>query len=445
MQMIISIETVVNTMWEWVIPTIVGSLMLGALLLLVRLVAKGIFRLLLKPRIIIRPSAGDASEGSRVSPPFFPTKKVTLWIQCTNNIHVNNITFRRICRYQRYCLLFRFFFKIGVLQNRRWCSFANVDDWVIEAHGFVKPSDVEKDRIETTFFTDGKLTLRPSMGTMIGGTWTPLDIPFKLSCERPHTLAVILDYNIDLKHRAGALQNLGRFLRFIGVKGSDLFRTSKTVDIDWDTCLQEGAKPTTNEGGLPEFSHGKRYIGSSYRGLERVDKAKELTSSLGNCIMQYVNKDPRPTEMSAWEVMQSMHREMPGVRMAINLPPDGVYRTVPIDRMKELLACWNYCKDFCDGFLNCTHYAGLVKHFVQYFAFFPQLLEDSFKYLCVKGHSSFADLALWLKCKENRSIPALTKFTIEEMRIVHMNRRMCKSLEKRTDKQATVIRKLGSK
>lgn len=426
---------------EWIIPAIAGPLAVGAFVLLVRVVLRGVFRLFVRPRISIRHTVGNKCEGDGQVSPFFPTRRVSLWVQSSADVHVDFITFRRICKYQRHCLLFRFFIKVGVLGDQRWCSFAKVNDCVFESHGFVKPSDAEKVKIETTVANEGELALRPSMGTMIGGRWTSLDVPFILSCERPHTLTVTLDYGVDLRHRSGILRNLDAFLSLAGMKNSHVFCTTKRVDIDWGTHVQKRAEPAADGSGIPEFKAGEIYVGSSYSGFGWVSRAKELTSCLNSCIATCISKDPRPTETPAWEVMESMRRKMPDVLISVELPSSGVYWSLPAEATKELLGCWSFCRQFCDEFLGCTNYVGLCKLFMEYSVFFPQLLADSHAYLCFKGRSTRMEFIHWLERKGQSGILSLGRFAVTQWKVWCSSRKACKVLRRRTDRQAdTVIR-----
>ena len=426
---------------DWVIPAIVGPLILGVLLLVARVIMGSVFRWLIKPEVTVKPAVADTLEEAS-GPPLFPTRRVAIWIKSSDNVHVDSITFKRICRYQRHCLLFRFFVRVGVLRDRRWCHFANVNDFRFEARGFVEPSAEEKHAITLRLADEGELTLRPSVATMLGGRWIAVDVPFTLSCERPHALAVRLDYSVELRNRSATLRTLSGVVNFLRVKNSNVFRTARSVDIDWGGLMQKGHEPSANGGKIRESRSGEVGIGSWYGGLGRIDRARELTSSLGRCIGEYAATAPRPTETSAWEVMESIRQEIPDVHIAVSMPPDGVYLSVPMEATKELLGCWSFCRQFCDEFLGCTGYAGLCRYFAGYFAFFPQLLADSHAYLCLRGHSARIDLIGLLERRGEPGLPSLGKFAAEEWKFWCRSRKSCKVLRRRTDMQADVVVRL---
>ena len=427
-----------------VLYTLLYTLIAGILFLILRLILRGIYRLLARPTINISYTIGEAPTGTKEFS-FFPTKQVSLWIESKTDIDMSSITFRRICRYQRHCLLFRFFFRLGVLRDRAWCSFANVNDWILEGnYGFIEPTEAEKETINDAVIDIGELTLRPSVSTLRKGTSTQVDVPFRLSCERPHTVVVTVSSKVNLRHRGLALRALKGILDTIRITDINLFRVTKSINLDWAKGTDKKTQKESNDCERGNFEADKTYIGTSYRGIMQTDKAKELTLSLKNCIDQFISKTSTPSEIKVEDAIKELRREIPHAKIVLSASPQGSYRVLPIDTVKELLSCWITCRDFCNEFLNCTNYAALFKYFGTYFIFFPYLLANTFRFLCIKGHSTRVDLLHWFAYREGRGLPALIRLVFAQLKFLRDSRSTCRLLQRRNNKQAEIVIKLAN-
>ncbi len=427
---------------EALIITVLSTLIVGILFVLLRLILRGIYRLIARPKINLSYAIEEASAEIKEST-LFPTKKVGLWIESKTDIDVNSITFKRVCEYQKHCLLYRFFFGIGVLRDRAWCSFANVNDWTSEGnYGFAKSAQLDKETINELLIDSGELTLTPYVSILNKGTSTQVDIPFRLSCERPHTILVTVYCKPNLKYRARALRVLKGILNAIKITNIDTFGVTKSVNINWDKSANNKIQRESNDWKRRNLDVNQIYIGSSYRGMVKTEKAIQMISILNNCISRFITKSDTPSEMKANEIMKEFRRETPNAKIVLTISPQKSYRILSKERVKELTNCWITCRDFSNEFLNCTNYAALFKYFDYYLIFFPTLLANTFRYLCIKGHSTRVDLLYWLAHRKGQGLSSLMKFTLTQLSFLYDSQVTCHLLKSKTDKQAKVAIKL---
>jgi len=329
-----------------------ATLLVGLLLLLLSFFLRIMFRFFLRPKVNIKHTIGDVS--TEVSNSInLQTRKVSLWIQSTSDIGIKTITFKRICRYKSHCLLFKFFTKVGVLRDRKWCSFANADDFSLNAHGLLEPSDKERKGIIATLAKSGELTLKPSTETIAMGQWIAVDIPLILSLKRPHIIQVTLDYNVDLKNRSKVVQSINSLLDFMRMKNNHVFCTTEKIYIDWGKHIGERPSPLIDTGGK-RLRASEGYIGSSYKGITKVDRAQKLISSLQVCITEHIRKysgkKPQPNKVSTQKIRELLRQELPDADISFTQPPNGAYRAISEEEARELLVCWSICRDFARNF-----------------------------------------------------------------------------------------------
>lgn len=105
-------------------------------------------RYLVKPRIKTKISLGKEidveSPLMKEKLKLFTAKESSIWLSTNRNIELLSVTFRRLCQYQKDCVLYRFLLRSGLLRDKKWCSCASVDDWVY-TDTFIRPAD-EDDR-----------------------------------------------------------------------------------------------------------------------------------------------------------------------------------------------------------------------------------------------------------------------------------------------------------
>lgn len=97
-----------------------------------------IIRWKLRPKIEIKDVLGDLEEVEFEGANLFTRRKVTLFIQnkCNRPLKLKSVTFRRLCRFQNQCLLFRYLQKTEAVPNKDWCPCSSVTDWNLVVAGF---------------------------------------------------------------------------------------------------------------------------------------------------------------------------------------------------------------------------------------------------------------------------------------------------------------------
>ncbi len=145
-------------------------------------------RLILKPKLAIRHTI-EPMETSMSKKTSANEKMLTsfggfsVWISSSETIHVDKITFKRLCRYQKNCLLFDFFLGVGAIQSRAWCPNANVATLKNEPQGLEKPSEQEEEMIKQAKLYTGEFSYSLTNKVIQKGVWISINAPFYLLKE----------------------------------------------------------------------------------------------------------------------------------------------------------------------------------------------------------------------------------------------------------------------
>lgn len=421
-----------------VVATILATIFLAILGFLIRF----ILRLILRPKITIRHTIEpiEVSKSEQA-----PAKEKTLakfgdfsvWIKSSETIHIDRITFKRLCRYQDNCLLFDFFSKVGAIQNRIWCPMANVDTLKNDPRGLEKPAEQEEEAIKQAMFHTGEFSYRLTNKVLQKGVWINIDAPFHLLKELYHIMQIRLDYQVILPDEAKGIRFLNNFLeRIYRIRDNAQFSELKRVGVEFIGNNNKASTNSVKEDREPKPSDSV-VIGTAYHGLKKIEEINKIISDLQEHINAFLIKHTPSdvVELSTQELRDSIEKEIPTIEsMGFTQPPNGKYRTLPKDAWEDLLPCLYIAGDFCKRFMNCANYAQLSSCFVQYFALLPYLLKDSYSYLVVTNHNPFVDILINLKLRTKGLFPTLIRTIKLELEFMVKFHRIKRELRQRHNK-----------
>ena len=160
---------------------------------------KNIIRIIMKPKIEIKFIPGELKQVEYKGDKLYTRRKVTLWIQNIGNKTLNckSVTFRRICRFQKKCMIFKYLQKTKAISIKDWCPCSSVTDWEYPTT-FKQPTHENEKKIITKFAQDGKLTLIPFNNTLSPGNWQALEVPLFLRTNKSHIVEITLSFKIKL-------------------------------------------------------------------------------------------------------------------------------------------------------------------------------------------------------------------------------------------------------
>jgi len=155
-------------------------------------------RYLVKPRIKIKISLGQQFD---IKPPptkkkLFTAREVSIWLYTNRNIDLSSVTFRRLCQYQKNCMLYRFLLKAGLSRDKKWCSYASVDDWGYP-DSFIRPTEEDEEKEQARkHMMEGRLTLKPKVNRIVKDYWVALDMPLRLRDNKSHLVELTLSFGL---------------------------------------------------------------------------------------------------------------------------------------------------------------------------------------------------------------------------------------------------------
>lgn len=437
-----------SVLWTFV-TTVLATIFLVFLGFLMRFT----LRLILKPKITIRHTiepmeismSNGASANEKVLTSF---GDFSVWISSSETVHVDKITFKRLCRYQKNCLLFDFLLGVDAIQSRAWCPNANVDTLKNDPRGLEKPSEQEEETIKQAMFYTGEFSYRLTNKVIQKGVWISINAPFHLLKELYHAIQIRLDYHVVLSDRVKLLRFLNELLEKIyRIRDNTQFSDLKRVGVDF---IGNEVKPSSNqlEKDKTQKPLDNVVIGTGYHGSPQIADAHEIISDLLKQINTFLSKHApsEVMEFSVQEMLNELKRKIPAIEnMGFTQPPNGKYRSLPKAGWDDLIPCLVIAGNFCRKFLNCANFAALNTYFVEYFALLPYLLKDSYSYLLVANHNPFADVVLNLKLRNKGYIPTLIKTIKTELVFMFKFRKAKRELRRRNNKLVKQYKEIRDK
>ena len=408
---------------------IVGAI--AGLLTLLFFLLPQIIRWRLRPKIEIKHVLGDLEEVEFGGANLFTRRKVTLWIQnkCNRPLKLKSVTFRRLCRFQKQCLLFRYLRKTEAVPNKDWCPCSSVTDWNLVVAGFEQPTEEEEGKIRTLFADEGKLKLTPAHNVIPKKYWREFEVPLKLRDAKPHIVEVTLSFDTCLEDISPILGVLHRIINPISGKTGYSHTLTRYMNVD----------PRSGEDLEASISKQKEELGGEFRVaysyFHEPAMFQAQLKSLEVELMHFFSRTYPMSEIPAEDLRKKLKENSPEADIVYSSPPNGRYRLIADDELQEMLKVWSIFRNICKEFLDCEEYAILFKLFRSKLIHpaLPKLLDCAYKYLMLSSHCPLVDLKVNLSKRTNPLPLVLLNVVINELKILALELKTKSSLKREVD------------
>jgi hypothetical protein len=349
-----------------------------------------IIRWRLRPKIEVTYVLGDLEEVEFEEAKLFTRRKVTLWIQnkCDRPLKLESVTFRRLCRFQKQCLLFRYLQKTDAVPNKDWCPCSSVTDLDFVVAGFEQPTKEEEGEILATFADEGKLKLTPAHNVIPKKSWREFEVPLKLRDAKTHIIEVTLSFDTSFEDISPLLGALHRIIN--PTSGKTDYRHTLTRNIIVD--------PRSDEDLDASISEQKEELGGEFRAAYLYFRKSAMfqaqLKSLKIELMRFFSKKYPLSEISAEDLRKTLKEYLPEADIVYSSSPNDRYRAISKDEAEGMLKVWSTFRNICKEFLDCEQYAILNYLFVRVLIHpaLPKLMDCTYKYLVLSSHSPLVDL-----------------------------------------------------
>ncbi|RZN15330.1 MAG: hypothetical protein EF812_02675 [Methanosarcinales archaeon] len=419
--------------------TIIGAI--AGILSLLYFLFPQIIRWRLRPKIEIKHVMGDLEEVEFGGAKLFTRRKVTLGIQnkCNRPLKLESVTFRRLCRFQKQCLLFRYLQKTHALSNKDWCQCSSVTDLDFVAAGFEQPTEEEKKKIVATFADEGKLKLTPAHNVIPKKRWREFEVPLKLRDAKPHIVELTLSFDNSFEDISPSLRALHRVVNPTSEKTGYSHTLIRNIIVD--LCSDEDLEAS--------ISKQKEELGGEFRAaysyFHEPAMFQAQLKSLEIELMHFLSKNYPVSEISAEDLRKTLKENLPEADIVYSSPPNDRYRAISKDEVEGILKVWSTFRNICKEFLDCEQYAILNYLFVRVLIHpaLPRLMECTYKYLVLSSHSPLVDLKVNVS-KRTTPLPlVLFKFVIDELKILAFGLKTKRSLKREVDHIAESVKQLS--
>lgn len=373
---------------------LIGSIigLLAVFISSIHSVAPALFRFLIKPKITTKVTFGKKSEvrGSVTKDILFVAKDTSIWLTSNRNVELSAVTFRRLCRCNDKCLLFRFFWKSGILKDSKWCVCGSVDD-IYYPDAYLKASDeAEKRKQFREFFQLGKLKLIPKENIVSRDSWVVLDVPLKLRNNKRHNIIITLSVKMNYNELPYFFRLISNIFGFNNKIQSLSYSISQTIPIN---CLESSEKVNTNTE-IKNNNKAGFQIAFSYNGLSRDTEFQKIMDSL----VQGINanrKNPKPpARISVNEMRNLLKDHFPQTETTFSEPPDKILNTFwDEEELKNSVTISSNIMAFSREFLDCESYSSLNTSSMKCFLLLPDLLNKTYLYLTISSVDPFATIS----------------------------------------------------
>jgi len=399
-----------------------------------------IIRWRLRPKIEIKHVLGDLEEVEFGEAKLFTRRKVTLWIQnrCNRPLKLESVTFRRLCRFQKQCLLFRYLQKTHAVPSKDWCPCSSVTDWNFVAAGFEQPTEEEKEKIVATFADEGKLKLIPAHNIIPKESWREFEVPLRLRDAKPHIVEITLSFDTSFEDISPSLKALHRVVN--PTSGKTGYGHTLIRNIIVDLRNDEGVEPLASK--QKEQLGGEFRVAYSY--LHEPAMFQAQLKSLETELMCFFRKKYSLSEISAEDLGKKLKENFAEADIVYSSPPNSKYRIPTDEEMKGMIKVWSTFRNICKEFLDCEQYAILFKLFGSKLIHpaLPKLLDCTYKHLVISTHNPLVDLKLNLSNRTNLLPLAFLKVAINELKVLAFELKIKSLLKRRVDRIAQSVRQL---
>lgn len=402
-------------------------------------------RYLVKPRIKTKISLGKEID---VKPPptkekLFTAREVSIWL-CTNrNIDLSSVTFRRLCQYQKNCMLYRFLLKIGLSRDRKWCSYASVDDWDCPGTFVCPTGEDEKKEQAKKHIMEGRLTLKPKENRIVKNYWVALDMPLRLRDNRLHLVELTLSFGLRSEDTPLLNRLVSRALDSVGREITYLYSEQRKVYISCEDKKEVRKERETTDRVARDTGYRVAY---SYHGLEEFAECQKIMEDLVSGRQSVLRKlNPLHSKVPAYELRSTIKEDFPNIEIAFTQPPDGIYYMADEEDFKTITQMWPNVRQFVLKFLNCESFTQLFRDYTKCFLFLPEILSMTYKYLVIASENSIVSITANISNRSNVLAIALVHAVYSEFRIKVRMARQKRAIRKRLDKIVNYLDLPGSK
>jgi len=429
-----------------IIGAIVGILVF--LFAFIRYVLPIACRYLVKPRIKTKISLGKEidvdSPLTKEKVKLFTARESSIWL-CTNrNIELSSVTFRRLCQYQKNCMLYRFLLKSGLLRDKKWCSCASVDDWVY-TDTFICPTDeAERKRQSSKHFIEGRLTLNPKENRIVKDSWVVLDMPLRLRDNKLHFVELTLSFRVRSEDTPFLNRLVNRVLNSAGREITYSYSEQRKIYISCEDKKEARKERETTDRVARDIGYR---VALSYHGWGKVAEYQEIMGGLVSGIQFVLKKvNPPNSKVPAYELRNAIKEKFPKIETVFTQPPDGIYYTANEEALKIIYQkIWPNVREFVLKFLNCEGVSQLCSHSMRCFPLLPEILSMAYKYLVIASENSIASIAVNISNRSNMLAIALVHAVYSEFKIRVQMARQKRAIRKRVDKMANYFNLAKSK
>jgi hypothetical protein len=387
----------------------------------------------LRPKIEIKDVLGDLEEVEFEGANLFTRRKVTLLIQnkCNRPLKLKSVTFRRFCRFQKQCLLFRYLQKTEAVPNKDWCPCSSVTDLNFVVAGFEQPTEEEEGEILARFADEGKFKLTPAPNVIPKKIWREFEVPLNLRDAKPHILEVILSFDTCLEDISPFLGALHRIINPTSGKTGYSHTLTRYIIVE----PRSGEDLEASISKQKEELEGEFRVAYSYFHEPAMFQAQ--LKSLKIELMRFFSKKYPLTEISK--------DNFPEADIGYSSPPNDRHRLISKEEMEGMQKVWSTFRNICKEFLDCEQYAILFKLFESKLIHpaLPKLLDCTYKYLVLSSHSPLVDLKVNLSKRTNPLPLVLLKVVIKELKILAREQKTKTSLKREVDHIAEYVEQLS--
>jgi len=389
---------------------------------------------LVKPRIKTKISLGKKIdvESPVTKERLFTAREIAIWL-CTNrNIDLSSVTFRRLCQYQKNCMLYRFLLKIGLSRDKKWCSYASVDDWDCTGTFICPTEEDEKKEQARKHMMEGRLTLKPKVNMIVKDYWVALDMPLRLRDNRLHLVELTLSFGLRSEDTPFLNRLVNRVLNFAGRETTYLYSEQRKLYISCEDKKGVSRESETTDRVARDTGYRVAY---SYHGLEKFAEFQKIMRDLVSRRQLVLKKlGLSHSEVPAYEVRRWIKEDFPDIEIVFTQPPDGIYHMANEEDFKTITQMWPNVRQFVLKFLNCESFTQLFRDYTKCFLLLPEILSMTYKYLVIASENSIVSITANISNRSNVLAMALVHAVYSEFKMKVQMARQKRAIRKRLDR-----------
>jgi hypothetical protein len=315
-------------------------------------------------------------------------------------------------------MLYRFSLKAGLLTDKKWCGYSNVDDWVY-TDSFIIPHDEEvRKRDSSAHFVEGRLALVPKENRLVKDTWIALDIPLRLRDEKNHLVGLTFEYRLSIKETSVLNRMINKILNPVGKDVSYSYSEKRIVQIRNSEEKKGGEKEEQGKKSTEKDVKDKYRIAVFYHGVGKIAQYYQLMKRLVDNIQSLRGgMKPQIKPLKGNEIRRILKEHMPKSETVFTQPPDGNYSTVDRETMEAILSkVWPNVREFVLEFLDCEAVSKLFPHSMSCIPLLPNIIQITYKYLLLVSQKSRVNIAVNISKRKNKLFVALAWIVWSEIK-----------------------------